>query len=46
MVEMFLFFLEYFFILQKNYEFFRIIFDHLFYVYFTDPVNKKKYINH
>ena len=36
--------LEYFFILQNNYEFFRIIFVQLFSEHFADPVNKKKYI--
>ena len=39
------YFLEYVFILQNNYKFFRIISGHLFSVYFADPVNKKKYIN-
>ena len=38
MVEM-VYFLEYFFILQNNYLFFRIIFGHLFSVYFADPVS-------
>ena len=32
-------FLEYFFIFQNYYSFFRIIFGHLFYVYFADPVS-------
>ena len=43
MLEM-VYILEYFFILQNNYEFFRITFVQLFSEYFADPVNKKKYI--
>ena len=38
MVKM-VYFLEYFFILQNNYYFFRIIFGHLFSVYFAEPVS-------
>ena len=38
MVEM-IYLLEYFFILQNNYFFFRIIFGDLFSVYFADPVS-------
>ena len=38
MVEM-VYFLESFFILQNNYYFFRIIFGHLFSVYFADAVS-------
>ena len=38
MVEV-VYFVEYFFILQNDYYFFRIIFGHLFSVYFADPVS-------
>ena len=38
MVEM-VYFVEYFFILPNDYYFFRIMFGHLFSVYFEDPVS-------